>query len=248
MNTWIFLRGLTRETRHWGSFVLTFAEQVADAQVVALDLPGNGAMHRMASPTSIETMAEHCRSELRRRGLPGPYHLLAMSLGAMVAVAWAANYPSEVQACVLLNTSLRPFCPFHWRLRPQSYPTLLKLLLTRRGALQVEQDILRLTSRREALSSRALLDDWVAWRDEHPVSRRQALRQMWAAARYRAPLVKPVARLLILSSRYDALVDPRCSRTIASRWHADFAEHPSAGHDLALDDGAWVAMQVSRWW
>jgi hypothetical protein len=45
----------------------------------------------------------------------------------------------------------------------------------------------------------------------------------------------------------DRLVDPECSRTLARAWQADFIEHPNAGHDLPLDDGAWVAQQIERW-
>ena len=35
-----------------------------------------------------------------------------MSLGAMVAVAWANAHPQELARCVLINASLRPFSPF----------------------------------------------------------------------------------------------------------------------------------------
>jgi len=34
---------------------------------------------------------------------------------------------------------------------------------------------------------------------------------------------------------------------IARRWSCAIALHPSAGHDLPLDDGAWVAQQVQAW-
>jgi hypothetical protein len=52
--------------------------------------------------------------------------------------------------------------------------------------------------------------------------------------------------MLVLSSAGDQLVDPRCS----PRWRArqvPHAAHPDAGHDLPLDDGAWVAGQVAGW-
>ena len=53
--------------------------------------------------------------------------------------------------------------------------------------------------------------------------------------------------VLVLAGAGDALVDPECSRTLARRWQADYAEHSAAGHDLALDDGPWVARQVRGW-
>jgi pimeloyl-ACP methyl ester carboxylesterase len=80
-----------------------------------------------------------------------------------------------------------------------------------------------------------------------PISRANALRQLLSAARFHAPALAPEVPLLVLASRQDALVDPRCSRRVAELWRADFAEHPTAGHDLPLDDGPWVAQQISRW-
>ena len=243
---WVLLRGLTRERRHWGAFPQTFAETVPAACVIALDLPGNGALHREPSPARVEAMAEHCRHALRRRGVAPPYRLLAMSLGAMVATAWAASHPQELAAAVLVNTSLRPFSPLAQRLKPANYATLVRLMLTHPGARAWEQAVLRLTSR-AAPRDAALLDAWVAYRSEYPVSATNALRQLWAAARFRAPQVQPLTPVLLLTSAADALVDTRCSLQLARQWGCPVATHPSAGHDLPLDDGPWVAQQVRDW-
>jgi pimeloyl-ACP methyl ester carboxylesterase len=242
MSTWVLLRGLMRESRHWGEFPAVLSEEIAGATVVTLDLPGNGSLHRMASPTRVEDMAEFCRQELRARGLAPPYHLLALSLGAMVAVAWATRHPDEISRAVLINTSLRPFSPFYHRLRAQNYPGLLSLVLTG-GIAKQEKLILRMTSCR-GVGQEEILKNWITYQQQYPVSRRNALRQLAAAARYRAPGAKPPPPMLILASAMDQLVDMRCSHGLASRWQTGFAVHPSAGHDLPLDDGAWVARQV----
>lgn len=55
-----------------------------------------------------EDMAEACRRQLREQGRGPPYHLLGLSMGGMVAVAWARNHPDECRGAVLINTSLRP--------------------------------------------------------------------------------------------------------------------------------------------
>ena len=246
MSTWIFLRGLTRESRHWGCFPEIFRSAIPDAQVHAPDLPGNGSLHRQQSPQCVEAMVESFRSQLAERGVAAPYHLLAMSLGAMVAVAWAARYPEEIRGCVLINTSLRPFSPFHQRLRPGNYPRLLKLALFGGSEHEWERTILSLTSR-QAEAPADLLETWVGYRREYPVSTRNALRQLRAAALYRAPHARPQAPTLILTSRLDALVDTACSQQLAQQWKTGLAEHPTAGHDLPLDDGPWVARQVSQW-
>jgi hypothetical protein len=45
----------------------------------------------------------------------------------------------------------------------------------------------------------------------------------------------------------DQLVNVQCSLTLAERWHCSIKLHPTAGHDLPLDDGIWVAQQVKDW-
>lgn len=239
------LRGLTRESRHWGEFPEMLRQVSGDAAVLPIDLPGNGRRNRLASPTSVHAMAEYCRGQLRERGLPPPYFLLAMSLGAMVTVAWANDHPEEVGGSVLINTSLRPWNPFYQRLRPQNYLALLNLLLRSKEAIHREKIILRLTSSRPDRPQK--LAEWADYAQQNPVSSGNALRQLLAALRFNAPHAKPPMPILILSSAQDRLVDPRCSRHLARHWGTAFAEHPTAGHDLPLDDGAWIARQVGHW-
>lgn len=246
MSTWIFLRGLTREARHWGEFPEIFRGELPDADIVALDLAGNGSLHRTRSPASIQSLAALCRAEARERGVSPPYHLLAMSLGGMVAVAWSRAHPEEVGACILINSSMRPFSTFRQRLRPDNYRTILRLALLPGDSRKTEEAIMRLTSNRSELP-RSILDAWIEYRLDHPVSRANAVRQLLAAARYRAPAEKPAPPILILASALDKLVDPECSRQLALRWTTAIAVHPGAGHDLPLDDGRWVARQVRYW-
>lgn len=244
MSIWLLLRGLTREARHWGDFPALLAEALPGCQVLTLDLPGNGQLHRERSPGSVEAMADFC--EARRAGLKAPLNVIAMSLGAMVAVAWAQRHPGALQSAVLINTSLRPFSPVHHRLRPANYPALLRLAL---GATprQWEQTVLHLTSRHAGTPRAELLEQWLSYRSDCPVSRANALRQLWAASRYRAPFEKPALPLLLLNSAQDGLVDPRCSAALVQAWQCPLRQHPSAGHDLPLDDGGWVARQIADW-
>lgn len=246
MSTWVLLRGLTRESRHWGEFPVLLQAQLGSAQVVTLDLPGNGQLHSRLSPTSVTEMAEATRALLRERGLPPPYHLLAMSLGAMVALAWAYEHPGELQGCVLVNTSLRTFSPWYQRLRPRNYGAVLRMSLSRDVAVN-ERTVLDMTTRHPTVDRTTLLAQWVRWRSEYPVSRANALRQLWAAARFSTPRASPQVPLLGLVSAADGLVDPRCSQRLAQAWGIPLRTHPTAGHDLPLDDAAWVAREVAAW-
>jgi pimeloyl-ACP methyl ester carboxylesterase len=242
--TWILLRGLTRESGHWGSFAQQFAQAVPQAHVLALDLPGNGSFYVQRSPLSVQAMVAHCRAELSRRHIAPPYGVLAMSLGAMVAVGWSQRYPQEVAAQVLINTSMRPFSAFYQRLRPANYGALLKLIVLGASPQEWEHTVLRLTSH---TADTAVLPAWLAIRRERPVSRANAFRQLLAAARFTASGNRPLVPTLLLASAHDRLVAVQCSEALARHWQCPLQLHPSAGHDLPLDDGPWVAQQVRQW-
>jgi len=243
--TWILLRGLTREARHWATFPAGLERALPGERVVAVDLPGAGVLHRERSPADIEGFVDACRREAARLEAQPPFAFVALSLGAMVAVAWAHRYPDEVRRCVLLNTSLRPFAPFYRRLRPTRYATVLRAMFAS-GTRAREDLVLKMTSGR-ASARAGVIDLWSDIARERPVTRANALRQLWAAACYRAPASPPRCNVLLLASRADRLVDVRCSRAIARAWQVPLVEHPWAGHDLALDDPQWVVEQVRAW-
>lgn len=242
---WVLLRGLTREAGHWGDFPAQLQTALPGSRVHCVDLPGNGRLHRLPSPRTVAEMGASVRAQLQAAGLPPPYHLLAMSMGAMVAVDWAARHPAELGAAVLINTSLRPFNPGWQRLRPSALPVLLALALPGRSELAREAQVLRLTAR--LARPQPLLDTWADLRQRQPVSAANALRQLVAAARFRAGAKAPAVPMLVLCSRADALVHPACSHTLAQRWGMPLREHPQAGHDLPLDDAAWVIARVREW-
>jgi pimeloyl-ACP methyl ester carboxylesterase len=248
IQTWILLRGLTRESRHWRNFLKQFQQALPDTQIIALDLPGNGRLNQQRSPMRVQDMVATCRAQLVSRNIAPPYNVLAMSLGAMVSVAWTESHPQEVAAQVLINTSMRPFSPFYHRLLPANYAQLLKLSLLGAAPEAWERAVLHLTSNRVHDDHEDdVLPLWLALRQENPVSRCNAIRQLIAAARFRAPLLKPPAPTLLLASEQDHLVSVKCSQTLASHWQCDLRVHDSAGHDLPLDDGTWVIAQLSAW-
>lgn len=243
-DTWILLRGLTREQGHWGRFPAMLQDALPEGScVLTPDLPGNGLQHEADSPTRVEDMMQACRALLREQGHEPPYTIVAMSLGAMATVAWADTHPQELRRCVLINTSLRPFSPFWHRLRPGNYPTIVQLLLTGGTAEQWERAIMAMTTHHPP-EPEATLQSWMDLRARHPVSTRNGLRQLWAASRYRAPSGKPPVPMLILNSLADGLVNPACSVTLAKRWQVPLRRHPTAGHDLPLDDAQWVLDQI----
>lgn len=248
MTTWVLLRGLMREARHWGEFPALVQQAVAAEQLVTLDFPGNGQLHTEHSATLVIEMVEHCRAQLKKLGYTPPYSVLALSLGAMVALEWSTQYPSEVKRMVLINTSLASYSPFYHRLHPRNYPALIRYLLCGTTA-QREALILQLTSmkNRTQREQAELLAQWISYAQECPVTRTNILRQLLAAMTYRPTAEIPVVPVLLLAGEQDHLVNVQCSITLAQRWGAVIRLHPTAGHDLPLDDGAWVAQQMQSW-
>ena len=248
MTTWVLLRGLMREARHWGDFPQLFKDIVDAQHVVTLDFPGNGRLHGQTSATSVELMANYCHDELLILGYPPPYNLLALSLGAMVAVSWSELYSCDLKNLVLINTSLSPYNPFYHRLRPANYPILFRRLLFG-SVMQRESLVLELTSSLANNGERkqAILEQWIAYARECPITRANILRQLWAAACYRALPAAPSIPVLLLAGQQDRLVNVKCSLKLADEWDCPIRLHPAAGHDLPLDDGVWVSQQVRDW-
>jgi pimeloyl-ACP methyl ester carboxylesterase len=253
MSTWILLRGLTREARHWGSFPALFGRELdsfaaAEERMTLLELPGNGRENAWRAPLGVLEMMAFVRSGAVGLGLRAPYRLLAMSLGGMVGTAWAQRYPEEIERLVLINTSMQPFCRMTERLRPAALPTLAQLACAWPNSETSERIIHALTCNRSD-TTEGDIAAWTEIRRTAPVSAANGLRQLLAAARFRADRQAPRCPVLLLSSRSDRLVDPACSARIAAQWGegATQAMHPWAGHDLPHDDPEWTSKTICDW-
>lgn len=243
---WVFLRGLIRQHRHWEDFPARFQAALPGTEVIALDLPGNGDLYDRESPTSISGMVESVRKQLERRNIHGPVNVLALSLGAMTAIEWMETFPGDIERAVLLNTSLRGMSNFTERLRPENYPAILKELLWSSDPVAHERLILDITTNLYPHKAE-LAERWAEYGRQQPTSRMNSIRQLIAAASYSAPPARPHEHVLVLQSLGDRLVNAVCSTRLAENWRWPLESHPTAGHDLTLDDGDWVINQVHRW-
>jgi pimeloyl-ACP methyl ester carboxylesterase len=246
MSTWVLLRGLAREARHWAELPERLHCAGLGDPVVFADLPGNGAHYRVRAPLDVDAMVDFVRADLARRGYTPPFSLLAMSLGAMAAVRWAQREAGEIDRLVLVNTSVRPYCSMRERLRPSAWADLIRAARRWRDRRRAEAAIHRLTCNRCDLRDTDIAV-WIAIYRSAPVTRTNALRQLYAAARFKAERRPPACPTIVLASRRDALVDPACSAQLAAAWGTAFAEHPWAGHDLPHDDPQWLAQAVVSW-
>lgn len=244
--TWVLLRGLTREHRHWENFPQLLQSTFPAAKIILPDLPGCGVHHQKKCPANIKDILDFVRTDIAVSQLNKPVHILGLSMGAMVAIEWLQQYPQECAGAVLMNTSLKGLNPFYQRLQPRNYWPLFNSLLFNTNVRRREEIIFDLTSNLNTCRD-SVINNWVRYANEYPVSKSNALRQLIAASFYRIPTHTPQQPVLLLNGLGDRLVNPRCSNNLAQKWQLPLQSHPTAGHDLTLDAGAWVCEKIIAW-
>jgi pimeloyl-ACP methyl ester carboxylesterase len=243
---WILLRGLARESAHWGDFVPLLQTTFPDAKITTLDLPGTGCFYRDESPKTIKAIAETVREHTLEMGLlQQPVTILALSLGGMVTWEWLQSYPDDICGAALLSTSFAGLNPFYERLRWQIYGKFFALMM-QRDPYKRELAIVQLVNNSRERDGQ-IAQEWEQIQRARPVSLKNMYHQMLAAATYQPSPTKPIQPVLLLNSTGDRLVAPACSETIQKKWGLDLRTHLWAGHDLTVDDGAWVALQLKEW-
>ncbi len=247
--SWLLLRGLAREQRHWEDFPAILERTLPGTRVHRLDLPGAGTECARPSPLSVPAMADDVRRrwlELRERaeGADGPWGLLGISLGGMVSIAWCAAHPEDFARLVVVNSSLSDLSPAWHRMSLGSAANVARLLSTNDGVAR-ERVVIAMTTRQCAdVETRAAR--WARYQQDRPMKRVNVLRQITAAARYRAPRAVTTPMLVLIGAR-DGLCNPACPRAIADHYAAPYRVHPTGGHDLSTDAPEWMAAQVRDW-
>jgi pimeloyl-ACP methyl ester carboxylesterase len=263
LSHWVLLRGLARESRHWGKFPETLETDLTrvakdaglEVRVDCIDLPGTGKYSEMRSPISIAEITEFVRHkffEIRKRQRDHGQepaqdsHLVAVSLGGMIGTRWLQSWPEDFTSATFINTSFRGFSPVHQRFTTEALRRLAAVI-TSRDARARELGILRLVSNRPEIYEKTA-DEWVQIALSRPIGFENFARQLLAASRFHPAEQRPGLPLLLLNSVQDRMVNPECSMEISRRWLTEIRRHLTAGHDLPLDDGPWVADQISSWW
>src|SRR4051812_8242565 len=124
---WVFIRGLAREKGHWGDFPEFFSRQFPNSHIEAIDLPGIGDNADISSPTSIARIMELVRDEALEKFNDEKFAVLAVSLGAMIAMEWMKQHPNDLEAAVLINSSAKGSALYK-RLRYQIWPQFITMI------------------------------------------------------------------------------------------------------------------------
>lgn len=238
----LLLRGLSREVGHWGDFPGQLQSALPGSRLLAVDLPGAGMRAEEASPLKIREIVQAVRQFLPEA--QAPWHLVALSLGGMVALDWAHAVPDEVASVVLINSS-SSLSPLWQRLQPAAWKDVAAALASADIETR-ERRILKLTSNQPVSAEQ--VGALVAIQRQRPVRRATVIRQLLAARAFRPEPHAPVCPGLVLASEGDRIVDWQCSQRLAQQYGWPLRRHPAAGHDLPLDDPAWVISQMVAWY
>ena len=244
--TWILLRGLAREKGHWGPFLENFEHRFRGDVVLPIDLPGAGEFCDASCPKNMAEVFQFVRGQvIQRAESAANFSLLAISMGGMVAMEWMKQKPQELEACVLINTSLKSLSPIYQRLRWQIWQRFLHIISIQNNR-ERERSIIELLMNNHASQQQAL-PLWAKIATERPMSYGNFINQLMAAARFEGLDAKPDVPVLLLNSLGDRFTDPSCSEALHEKWSWPIHRHPWAGHDLPWDDAEWVLNHIGQW-
>lgn len=231
----LFLRGLTREIRHWDGLPEKFQAQT-NVPVITIDLPGAGENAHLTSPTKINDYIEFLRKHLPKGE---PITLIGISMGGMIALRWAEMYPGEVHKVFTINSSASNLSSANQRFNFGHWRVVLKYLLSN-DVENNEKLILGITTNK--LSDKKKLELGKYFKEvqlDHPVSRKSSVNQLIAARNFQI-FSKSQVPTHVIYSLGDRLVDPSCSKKLADVLKAQTHIHEDAGHDIPLDAPEWL--------
>lgn len=242
-STWILLRGLARETGHYGDFVPLARRLLPEANVVPLDFPGTGSRLHEPTPRTIGDLVERLREEARERvDTSVPLFVFGMSMGGMVAMEWADRHPSELSGIVVVASSAGNLSHPLRRFSLRGVAAVARNRLLTKDPFEREARMVRLLMHtRDRYEESVKL--WGEIARDRPLTDLAMRTQVRAAAEWRAPAKLNVPALFLVGAR-DKLVDPSCTIALARHFKTHALIHPDAGHDLTTDAGPWCIDQM----
>jgi len=242
----IVLRGLIRGKRHWGPYFDEFVKSFPEYEIVGLDIAGNGSRFKEKSFTSIKENVLDIREKFNQEYDPSKEkHILALSLGGMIACEWVQSFPQDFKSAVLVNTSFKGISPTFKRLQLSALLKFFKIALTK-DPVQREEIVYSLVSSSDPKEE--LIQLWAQLQRQNPISAANAIRQIYAAATFNPRVNQkfPVPGY-ILNGERDKLCNSACSVQTAHHWNLSIDQHPTGGHELQNDDLQWFLDHVRKW-
>jgi pimeloyl-ACP methyl ester carboxylesterase len=160
----------------------------------------------------------------------------------MMALQWADLFPNELASIILINTSDGRLSSPHERLNLKNYRKILKALRHMRDPISFELNLIEMIA--QNLKNKEEVAKTFA--KATPTTLANLTRQLMAASTFRLPKKRPDVPALILAGREDAFVNPVCTKRIAKEFDLPVEWHPTAGHDIPLENPDWVNEKIFR--
>ena len=235
--------GISREKRNWARSIKVLQNALPDYEIIALENKGMGEFNNEAAPLSINGNVDFLKASFDK--LKGDENIfIGWSLGGMIVAKWSQRYPSDMSKMVLITSSFGALQPFWFRLKTLIIP---KLFIGIFSSGKKREDFLYDATCNNLENKASLMEEWEQYQTEKPISGVNIVRQVVAAFFFLTRKLKKQHPTLVLGAPNDNLVNSKCSLNIKSFWNTDYAEHPTAGHDLFTDDPKWVSEQIKNW-
>lgn len=236
MANWVLLRGLGRDKRHWYTFKDKIENTFSGNQILPLNLPGIESSENI--PTNIQAMTDEVREKwLQEKESEGPWNILAISLGGMIAIDWCHRYPEDFKHLVTINTSSKTTSPTFDRITLPAISAVAKSLFIK-DTREREKKVLEITTNDTEITEE-MLDFWEEVAADMKLNRLSFAKQLYAASKFKLPEKLPIP-FTVLASKADRFCKYTCSEKIAQRYNAPLHLHESGGHDLSTDAGEWI--------
>ena len=241
------LRGLTRESGHWGSFIGSLELGLPNAQIHLLDLPGAGKHVNTKASIKASKMVDFMRDEiLVELEKPDRTNIIcATSLAGMLACEWTIRFKNDFQGLIVISASFKRICTPTERV---SWPVKLEMIriLFTRNIRKRENRIIKVNSNKPHIFE-SLTNDWTKIQSERKMSRLNIFKQSVAGLLLDLKNKKPNLPTLIIGSFGDRMVCPECIKKSHDYLGGTLIFHSDSGHGIPLDEPEWLSRQVSDW-
>jgi pimeloyl-ACP methyl ester carboxylesterase len=183
-------------------------------------------------------------AQIISRESPSGAHVVGLSLGAMIGLVLAATKPQLIRSLIMVNSSVGSSgLP---RLSKRALLVIIGVLLTGQRTYGALAKLL-LSPSASKENREKFATAWAAIDANAKVSVQQLWRQLKAARAFTGTVEMAAVQCPVMVVRCDGdqFVDPRNSDFIHKlMMHSKLLVHPSAGHELAVDDPDWFVKTI----
>lgn len=241
----LLLRGLGRTSAHW----LDFPNHLKDNldivnEVKCIDLPGFGHESDASSPITIKGITDFVLSRFELFPTNKNWITISVSLGGMVNMHWLSDTEKSalIKGSIIINSSSSDIANPFERASIKSLSKIVRAGISTDNYVK-EKHIASFVNHQcpdeETLRRLAQVNE------KFPIGIPAFLKQLIAASQFKSPryLYRPT---MFVNSKNDVMVNPICSERLAKKFDCQLETHPSAGHDLPIEDPTWLVERVGN--